>query len=112
MLSLYVNGNYFLYLFAVCIPIEPPDNGTITCNNDSGSLNCTIMCNEGFDFDSEPLDYYFCGPETFHEWNFKTVINPLHRLPECTGITTVHGTIVSRIDHNLKFKSFNVHYIK
>ena len=43
------------------------------------------MCNKGYDFDIEPLDYYFCGPETFFEWNFQTAINPLHRLPECTG---------------------------
>ena len=82
------------FFFAECPSISPPDNGTIACSNDSGSLNCTIMCNPGFDFDIEPLDYYFCGPETFHEWNFHTVINPFHRLPECTGIIYGHGIIV------------------
>lgn len=60
-------------------------NGTVKCHNDTLNVNCTVECNDGFDFDIEPLDEYVCGPDTFHIWNFETSVNPLRRLPKCVG---------------------------
>lgn len=61
------------------------ENGNVSCENNTDSINCAITCNEGFEFDIEPLDEYTCGPETFHVWNFETSANPLRRLPKCVG---------------------------
>ena len=69
----------------VCMAFVEPDNSTATCvnNTSTGSVTCTIECDEGFDFDIAPMDEYTCGPETFHEWNVRTSFNPDMRLPSC-----------------------------
>lgn len=69
----------------VCEPVPPPAYGNISCTNDTESWNCTISCDEGYDFDMAPLDEYVCGPDTFHVWNFETEFNPEKRLPNCIG---------------------------
>lgn len=71
----------------MCSTISAPSNGSLECFNDTESINCTISCDDGFDFDIEPLPLYFCGPETFHEWNFQTDENPERRLPKCVGMS-------------------------
>ncbi|KAL3870955.1 hypothetical protein ACJMK2_038980 [Sinanodonta woodiana] len=70
----------------VCPEISPPANGSISCNNDTRNINCTVQCEEGYQFDIEPLDFYLCGEDTAHEWNFQTEDNPNRRLPKCTAI--------------------------
>ena len=80
----------------VCPEITAPENGTVSCINDTDGLNCTLNCNVGFAFDIEPLDSYFCGQETFHIWNYETDINPLRRLPGCVGKQILHINNFSR----------------
>ncbi|KAL3870926.1 hypothetical protein ACJMK2_038954 [Sinanodonta woodiana] len=70
----------------VCPEIFPPANGSISCYNDTRNINCTVQCEEGYQFDIEPLDFYLCGEYTAHEWNFQTKDNPNRRLPKCTAI--------------------------
>ncbi|KAK3602544.1 hypothetical protein CHS0354_003796 [Potamilus streckersoni] len=82
----------------VCPEIAPPRNGMLSCINSSNNINCTVHCKSGYDFDMEPMDFYTCGEETAHIWNFETVDNPYRRLPRCTeihsaaeiGITTTY----------------------
>lgn len=77
-----------------CPNITAPDNGTISCDSENDTIVCSISCNDGFDFDIEPLESYFCGPKTFHIWNFETDVNPLRKLPKCTKITAADKILV------------------
>ncbi|XP_060568381.1 sushi, von Willebrand factor type A, EGF and pentraxin domain-containing protein 1-like isoform X2 [Ruditapes philippinarum] len=70
----------------VCREIQPPGNGSIECVNDTDSINCTMSCDDGFDFDIEPLPLYYCGPQTSQEWNFQNDENPDRRIPSCVEI--------------------------
>ncbi|XP_053381797.1 sushi, von Willebrand factor type A, EGF and pentraxin domain-containing protein 1-like [Mercenaria mercenaria] len=70
----------------VCPQISAPMNGSLECVNDTESINCTVSCDDGFDFDIEPLPLYYCGPDTFQEWNYQTDENPERRLPKCVAI--------------------------
>ncbi|KAL3870958.1 hypothetical protein ACJMK2_038983 [Sinanodonta woodiana] len=70
----------------VCPEISPPANGSIRCYNDTRNINCTVQCEKGYQFDIEPMDFYLCGEDTAHEWNFQTEDNPSRRLPKCTAI--------------------------
>ncbi|WAR06501.1 LOW QUALITY PROTEIN: SRPX2-like protein, partial [Mya arenaria] len=67
----------------VCPDFIAPVNGSAECVNSSETINCTIACNAGFDFDSEPMGMYYCGANTFSVWNFETNANPTRRLPKC-----------------------------
>ncbi|WAQ94725.1 CRUM1-like protein [Mya arenaria] len=66
-----------------CPALVVPGNGTAECKQVNGTFNCSIYCDEGFEFDMEPLHNYYCGPETAHVWNFDTFSNPLRKLPSC-----------------------------
>ncbi|KAK3085610.1 hypothetical protein FSP39_006044, partial [Pinctada imbricata] len=71
----------------VCSNLTEPNNSTLTCHeSESGNINCTLECHEGFEFDQVPKPYYLCGPDTFHQWDFQTEENPLGRLPFCSAI--------------------------
>ncbi|KAL5012411.1 hypothetical protein ScPMuIL_010962 [Solemya velum] len=73
----------------VCSVLNPPKNGFIDCDNntESDTLECTIHCDEGYEFDREPMPMYCCGPETFYTWDFQTEDNPHAQLPSCTEHT-------------------------
>jgi hypothetical protein len=47
-----------------------------------------MSCDDGFDFDIEPLPLYYCGPQTSQEWNFQNDENPDRRIPSCVGMET------------------------
>lgn len=75
-------------IYVACKHWDAPNNASLICVNESDkdSINCTLTCNEGFDFDSPPRDYYYCGPSTFHLWEFETDDNPTKRVPSCNGL--------------------------
>lgn len=77
----------YFTLNEACKHWNPPDNASLVCVNETeqGGINCTLTCNEGFEFDSLPRNYYFCGLSTFHRWEFETDDNPANRIPSCNG---------------------------
>jgi len=77
----------FTRLFLVCPELLEPENTILLCDNDTAtdSVNCTLHCKPGNAFDHDPKDFYICGPETLHQWDFQTDDNPLMHLPACTG---------------------------
>jgi len=79
------NLQKFVTLISVCSLLNAPGNGTSDCQNVSDTINCTITCDDGFDFDIQPLDYYICGPDTSYEWNIQSDDNPDGKLPRCSG---------------------------
>lgn len=80
----------FCYI-VVCKQLVEQENTVLFCHNNTATdtINCTLNCQPGFAFDHDPKDYYFCGPETLHEWDFQTNENPLARLPSCTGMSYI-----------------------
>eukprot|EP00058_Branchiostoma_floridae_P028488 XP_002613979.1 hypothetical protein BRAFLDRAFT_67440 [Branchiostoma floridae] len=44
-----------------CIHQDPPFNGALSCDEFQFGQFCTVQCNEGFDFYSEPARMYICG---------------------------------------------------
>ncbi|CAC5416422.1 unnamed protein product [Mytilus coruscus] len=80
----------------VCKQLVEQENTVLSCQNNTAmdAINCTLNCKPGFAFDHDPKDYYFCGPETLHEWDFQTDENPLARLPSCTEIHNASQLII------------------
>ncbi|CAG2227187.1 unnamed protein product [Mytilus edulis] len=80
----------------VCKQLVEQDNTVLSCHDNTGTdtINCTLNCQPGFAFDHDPKDYYFCGPDTLHEWDFQTNENPLARLPSCTEINNASQLII------------------
>ncbi|XP_063419373.1 sushi, von Willebrand factor type A, EGF and pentraxin domain-containing protein 1-like [Mytilus trossulus] len=80
----------------VCKQLVEQENTVLSCHNNTAidTINCTLNCQPGFAFDHDPKDYYFCGPETLHEWDFQTNDNPLARLPSCTEINNASQLII------------------
>ena len=70
--------------FAVCSKLEPPEHGFVNCSGDE-SINCTVACDDGYEFSIEPLPYYYCGPDTANRWSHQTEDNPRARVPDCAG---------------------------
>lgn len=68
----------------VCGNITVTEHVILSCNNDTDNINCTISCEEGYDFDHSIKPYYVCGEVTYHLWDFKTSDNPDGKLPQCT----------------------------
>lgn len=77
----------------VCENLTLTDHVLIRCRNDSDNMNCTISCEEGYDFDHTVKPYYLCGPLTYNLWDFKTSDNPDGKLPQC--VETKNSTKMS-----------------
>ncbi|XP_062573264.1 uncharacterized protein LOC134235178, partial [Saccostrea cucullata] len=77
----------------VCDNLTITDHVLLRCKNDSENINCTISCEEGYDFDHPVKPYYLCGPLTYNLWDFKTSDNPDGKLPQC--IETKNSTQLS-----------------
>lgn len=78
----------------VCIALETPMNGSITCQNQTnheevegnGLHRCTMSCDAGFEFDIEPPSVLLCGKETGYKWNLQAYGNPDGRVPSCMAV--------------------------
>lgn len=68
----------------VCSNITVTEHVLLSCENDSNNINCTISCEEGYDFDHSIKPFYVCGEITYHLWDFQTLDNPSGKLPQCT----------------------------
>lgn len=68
----------------VCSNITVTEHVLLSCENDSNNINCTISCEEGYDFDHSVKPFYVCGEITYQLWDFKTLDNPYGKLPQCT----------------------------
>ncbi|KAK2167893.1 hypothetical protein NP493_1251g00009 [Ridgeia piscesae] len=68
----------------VCGKLEPPEHGFVNCSGDE-SINCTVACDDGYEFSIEPLPDYYCGPDTAHRWSHQTEDNPRARVPDCAA---------------------------
>ncbi|KAK3102731.1 hypothetical protein FSP39_013507, partial [Pinctada imbricata] len=75
-------------LCPVCSILTAPTNSTLYCSSFSnGTMNCTLQCDDGYDFDHTPKPYYLCGPDTFFLWDYQTDDNVFGRLPYCNAIS-------------------------
>lgn len=68
----------------VCGNLTVTEHVILSCENDTKNINCTISCEEGYDFDHFIKPYYECGEVTYMLWDFKTSDNPDGKLPQCT----------------------------
>lgn len=75
-------------MIAVCGNLTITEHVLLSCDNNKKNINCTISCEEGYDFDHSIKPFYVCGDITYHLWDFKTLDNPDGKLPQCTG--TIH----------------------
>ncbi|KAI0218171.1 hypothetical protein LSAT2_030102 [Lamellibrachia satsuma] len=67
----------------VCGELQPPDHGSVNCSDGEEAINCTAVCDDGYEFSIESLDYYYCGPDTANRWSHQTEDNPHARIPDC-----------------------------
>ncbi|XP_078337815.1 uncharacterized protein LOC111100868 [Crassostrea virginica] len=67
----------------VCGNLSATEHVNISCEFDSNNTNCTISCEEGYEFDHTAKPFYLCGEATYHFWDFKTSDNPEGKLPQC-----------------------------
>ena len=77
------------HILTVCENLTLTDHVLLRCRNDSDNMNCTISCEEGYDFDHTVKPFYLCGPLTYNLWDFKTSDNPDGKLPQCVGMIYV-----------------------
>ncbi|XP_021348028.1 uncharacterized protein LOC110446988 isoform X2 [Mizuhopecten yessoensis] len=72
----------------VCTNLTTPAHAVLDCQwaSSEDAINCTLSCDDGYDFDHAAKESYRCGPDTFHLWDFQTDDNPYGRLPDCTRI--------------------------
>lgn len=75
-----------MMIFVVCGNLSVTDNVIISCKTDSMDTNCTLSCEDGYEFDHSVKPFYLCGDSTYQYWDFKTVDNPEGKLPQCIGI--------------------------
>ena len=73
------------FIFVVCGNLSATEHVNISCEFDSNNTNCTISCEEGYEFDHTAKPFYLCGEATYHFWDFKTSDNPEGKLPQCIG---------------------------
>ncbi|XP_069125648.1 sushi, von Willebrand factor type A, EGF and pentraxin domain-containing protein 1-like [Argopecten irradians] len=82
-----------------CTNLTTPAHAVLDCHWDTSddAINCSLACEDGYDFDHAAKESYRCGPDTFHLWDFQTDDNPYGRLPDCTmcnnapcGSATMH----------------------
>ncbi|XP_069110342.1 uncharacterized protein [Argopecten irradians] len=69
-----------------CTNLTTPAHAVLDCHWDTSddAINCSLACEDGYDFDHAAKESYRCGPDTFHLWDFQTDDNPYGRLPDCT----------------------------
>ena len=61
------------------------DHVIISCKTDPLNTNCTLTCEDGYEFDHSIKPFYLCGDSTYQYWDFKTADNPDGKLPQCIG---------------------------
>ncbi|XP_019616496.1 PREDICTED: sushi, von Willebrand factor type A, EGF and pentraxin domain-containing protein 1-like [Branchiostoma belcheri] len=71
----------------VCKNLTDPVNGFATCNSTGDEINCTISCQDGFEFYDQPVLHYHCGRSTSYRWNHESPRNPMARYPPCSEVT-------------------------
>lgn len=81
----YIHVFRYLLFFPVCGNLTVTEHVILSCENDTKNINCTISCEEGYDFDHFIKPYYECGEVTYQLWDFKTSDNPDGKLPQCTS---------------------------
>lgn len=81
----YIHVFRYLLFFPVCGNLTVTEHVILSCENDTKNINCTISCEEGYDFDHFIKPYYECGEVTYMLWDFKTSDNPDGKLPQCTS---------------------------
>ncbi|XP_061173458.1 uncharacterized protein LOC133182626 [Saccostrea echinata] len=69
-----------------CNMLDKLDHAIWVCSNDSGGINCTVDCEDGYEFDHDIKPFYYCGRETFYLWDFQTDDNPNGKTPYCSEI--------------------------
>ncbi|XP_069125356.1 sushi, von Willebrand factor type A, EGF and pentraxin domain-containing protein 1-like [Argopecten irradians] len=76
----------FLENCTKCTNLTTPAHAILDCLWDTSddAINCSLSCEDGYDFDHAAKESYRCGPDTFHLWDFQTDDNPYGRLPDCT----------------------------
>ncbi|XP_069124618.1 sushi, von Willebrand factor type A, EGF and pentraxin domain-containing protein 1-like [Argopecten irradians] len=69
-----------------CTNLTTPAHAVLDCLWDTSddAINCSLSCEDGYDFDHAAKESYRCGQDTFHLWDFQTDDNPYGRLPDCT----------------------------
>ncbi|XP_035694583.1 sushi, von Willebrand factor type A, EGF and pentraxin domain-containing protein 1-like [Branchiostoma floridae] len=43
-----------------CLPLEPPDLGSVSCDNFLSGTTCSLFCQDGYSFATPPNDVYIC----------------------------------------------------
>ena len=77
--------NYSLQIYIEgCKELDHPRAGVLHCDENDNEQNCTISCQEGFEF-SQAVTSYQCGPSTNYQWSHESIDNPAAILPGCTS---------------------------
>ncbi|XP_035664408.1 sushi, von Willebrand factor type A, EGF and pentraxin domain-containing protein 1-like [Branchiostoma floridae] len=87
----------FCGISSVCKNLTNPLNGFATCNSTDNEINCTISCQDGFEFYDQPVLHYHCGQSTAFRWNHESPRNPMARFPPCTEFTQSVKTLVATL---------------
>ena len=66
-----------------------PDHALFDCTNDENITECTLDCEDGYDFDHVIRNKFECGKDTNYQWNFMSGGYQLSDLPSCQGITVI-----------------------
>ncbi|XP_021354696.1 neurogenic locus notch homolog protein 1-like, partial [Mizuhopecten yessoensis] len=94
----------------VCTNLTTPANSVLVCNwnTTEDAVDCKLTCKDGYDFDHPAKKNFFCGPDTFHLWDFKTDDNAYGRLPTCTVTSDgCKDTIIQSLEEILTKKRGN-----
>ncbi|XP_033636703.1 sushi, von Willebrand factor type A, EGF and pentraxin domain-containing protein 1-like [Asterias rubens] len=75
-----------------CKELDHPRAGVLHCDENDNEQNCTISCQEGFEF-SQAVTSYQCGPSTNYQWSHESIDNPAAILPGCTRYKPPTGAV-------------------
>lgn len=65
---------------------EPPTNGTVSCSYSGifGGHACSVMCNDGFEFERTPALFYICQMDgTWFVWDADSSVDLSMPWPDC-----------------------------
>ena len=70
---------------SLCKDLPAPLNGAKACETWLVGMHCTVHCNKGYGFATDPQKLYFCTPKG--QWiNAKVKGNEKPHLPDCSSM--------------------------
>lgn len=76
----------------ICKNLTAPTNGRSNCSStDDGKMQCTLSCENGYDFALEPTNFNVVDDELLLKCNSSDHIWENNYLPECSGTYIYQG---------------------